>query len=646
MYLHKLFRKIFTRLFVPLTGFAALLWFLVRVLPRPSRASYPCMKAAAPLASGFVVWLLSLGSSLFAFRSAKKYMKQARYFAAASFIIVGVIFSVFMTQPADPPVFAKTQLRVNDPVGEGKGVIPGRVVWYWDPDATNENGSNNWNDAYYLSKNSDIDIIERMVTKSILSLTEKSTLKEAWDAMFTNFNKTHERDEHGYQDGEKIMIKINSVGSDVNSSYKITKLHSYRMARTSPQPVLILLRHLVNEVGVAEENIYVGDPMKDIAKPVFDVWHDEFKNVNYMCKRGGNGRRKTRFGRNYQIFYSDRGSVLREGTWNDATQGAKIYQDKFYQCIENADYMINVPALKAHHRAGMTLIAKNHFGSHTRASAKHLHNGLVNPDGQPVTNPKRAGYGLYRVQVDLMGHDKLGNNTMLILVDGLWGGPDANDAPEKFKMSPFNNDWPSSIFVSQDQVAIASVCLDFLQAEFVRTRHQKTYPNMPGADDYLRQAADPNEWPEDVEYDPENDGTLLTGLGVHEHWNNAEDKIYTGSLGGDGIDFVQIHQDTQVMPNSEIVAKFFRIYENYPNPFNPSTTIEFFVPQTAELQISIYNTAGQQIEVLGDTEFATGRHSLNWDATDHVAGTYFYKITAQTESGVQFQDVKKMTYLK
>jgi len=44
----------------PFTGLVALLWFLVRVLPKPSRATYPCQRVAFPLASGFVIWLLGL----------------------------------------------------------------------------------------------------------------------------------------------------------------------------------------------------------------------------------------------------------------------------------------------------------------------------------------------------------------------------------------------------------------------------------------------------------------------------------------------------------------------------------------------------------------------------------------------------------
>jgi uncharacterized Fe-S center protein len=62
-------------------------------------------------------------------------------------------------------------------------------------------------------------------------------------------------------------------------------------------------------------------------------------------------------------------------------------------------------------------------------------------------------------------------------------GAGANLKPVKFKMAPFNNDWPSSIFISQDPIALESVCYDILKAEFTSDKHAETYPQMEG--DYI-----------------------------------------------------------------------------------------------------------------------------------------------------------------
>lgn len=135
----------------------------------------------------------------------------------------------------------------------------------------------------------------------------------------------------------------------------------------------------------------------------------------------------------------------------------------------------------------------------------------------------------YRALVDIMGHSHMGGKTLLHVVDGLYGGEDWQARPVKWKMPPFNDDWPSSIFVSQDPVAIDCVGLDFLWEE---------WPDMvriEAVDDYLLEAAQADK----AFYDPDGSGKTLKSLGVYERWNNPRDKKYSRNLGtGDGIELV------------------------------------------------------------------------------------------------------------
>jgi hypothetical protein len=61
------------------TSVLATIWFLVRVIPKPSRATYPCMQVAAPIMSSFVIWLLSLSGIALAFRKFKQKLFAAKY---------------------------------------------------------------------------------------------------------------------------------------------------------------------------------------------------------------------------------------------------------------------------------------------------------------------------------------------------------------------------------------------------------------------------------------------------------------------------------------------------------------------------------------------------------------------------------------
>lgn len=189
----------------------------------------------------------------------------------------------------------------------------------------------------------------------------------------------------------------------------------------------------------------------------------------------------------------------------------------------DADYLINMAILKRHdYQTAVTLCAKNHFGSIGEPSALH---GLVR-----YWERGSSSQGLYDPLVDLMGHQNIGGKTLLYIMNGLYGSMGAIDPPRRWRLAPFQYDWPASVFMSQDPVAIDSVCLDFLNVETVlRDR----------ADNYLHEAALAHDPPSGTEYDPEGDGTALASLGVHEHWNNPTDKQYSRNLGtGEGIELV------------------------------------------------------------------------------------------------------------
>ncbi len=542
------------RLLLVILGILSTIWFLIRVIPKPSRATYPCMQVAAPLMSGFVVYLLSLGGISLAFRKIRQNVLRRRYFATMLFVLVaaaGFIFTLVrgsQLSSADNPAERGPEDGPNQPIGTPMGVNPGRVVWVWNPDATNENCLNTFEskDYYFKPENTNKDIVRTMIREGLSKLTGKKSIAQAWDVLFRYHNKIKLQSEKGYVKGEKIFIKINQGTSrwlltqeDKDNGYfypqtfKPTALRgaaNYGTTETNPYVVLEILRELVNDAGIDQADIIVGDPMTDIYGHNYQVWYAAFPGVIYLDKFSTSfGRTMTVPSAEDRIFYAN-----------------KTQKDKIYDAIESADYLINLANLKPHYAAGISLTAKNHFGSQARPTAQHLHNSLITPRGALGSN---GGYHKYRVQVDLMGSKYLGRNTVLYLVDGLFGGGAIETkVPVKYFMPPFNNDWSSSIFVSQDQVALESVCYDFLRTEWNGINQhnpangQPDYaPSIRGVDDYLHQAADASNWPDGIVYDPDNSGKPLPSLGVHEHWNNARSKQYSGNLGTHGgIELVSI----------------------------------------------------------------------------------------------------------
>ncbi|MDP3442872.1 MAG: DUF362 domain-containing protein, partial [Ignavibacteria bacterium] len=450
---------------------------------------------------------------------------------------------------------------------------------------------------------------------------------------------------------EKIFIKINNVsgwgGNFSTKDLSVVANGSYGISETSPQVILSVLRQLVNTLGVAQSDIYVGDPMRNTYKHCYDMWHSEFPNVHYVSHDDyiKLGREQFKASTSAKIFYSDKGKILRENVWDLNRLGGNVVNDDYlYTIFEDSEYMLNIPVLKGHKRAGVTMFAKNHFGSHTRASAAHLHMGLVDPIEIQHSNSRRD-YGLYRVQVDMMGSKYLGEKNLFYLMDALWPADQEIGSPKKFSMKPFNNDWMSSIFASLDPVAIESVGYDFLRTEFTSTRTIQdgagTYVQKPATDDYLHQASDPSLWAEGIKYDPDNTGVYLKSLGTHEHWNNAVDMLYSRNLGLDtGIELTKHLNITDIEKENEIPSMFY-LAQNYPNPFNPVTTIEYSLPSSQNVSIIVYDVAGSEVAVLENSFKAAGVYNLKFNSKQLSSGIYFYKLATKN-----YSETKKMILLK
>jgi hypothetical protein len=205
-----------------------------------------------------------------------------------------------------------------------------------------------------------------------------------------------------------------------------------------------------------------------------------------------------------------------------------------------AEYFINFPVLASHNDGGITVCGKNHYGSLLRSPADA---GYYDEHWTRAT--EQPNMGSYRCIVDLFGHEEMGGKTLLFLVDGLIGGVSWYHGPVKWEMFPFDTDWTESIFISQDPVAIDSVCFDLMYTEYDDgASYPYDYPRKSGTEDYLHEAAQASDPPSGVFYDPEEDSVAMQNLGVHEHWNDSSKKQYTRNLEtGNGIELIGVMLD-------------------------------------------------------------------------------------------------------
>jgi hypothetical protein len=126
-------------------------------------------------------------------------------------------------------------------------------------------------------------------------------------------------------------------------------------------------------------------------------------------------------------------------------------------------------------------------------------------------------------------------------------------------------------------------------------------------------------------------------------------------LASDGKDTVKVSGDDRVLfvnrydylsIAAEGVPLEFALHENYPNPFNPTTTLRFDLPEISDITLTIYNMLGQKVRTFDYQNTSPGYHSVTWDATNDFgqqvgAGVYLYQL--QTKN---FVKTRKMVLLK
>jgi hypothetical protein len=402
------------------------------------------------------------------------------------------------------------------PIGAGRGIHAGRVAWVHAPELTDWKGpgDGHWWEGNRVKQ----ELVDAMMARAVCELTGESGVPGAWSKLFRYLNQSRGKGDVGYKAGEKVVIKPNWVGMIYREGHvdleTCTFIRRHDYMNTSPQMIVALLRQLAG-AGVSPANITVCDTLACLVNEFYDLLHPTFPEVRYEDYAGRPGRIK--------VKPSDQPLH-----WSSRPQGKA--QDYIPSCFADADYLVNLANLKAHSGGGVTLCAKNHYGSLVRWPVQEGYYDI-----HPNCFSKESG--IYRPLVDLMGHSHFGGKTVLYLVDGVFSGVHPRDgAPLRMQQAPFNGRWPCSLLASQDPVAIDSVGFDFLATEWPEVARK-------GVDDYLHEAALASNPPSGTFYDPDHAAATkrLPSLGVHEHWNNPQEKKYSRNLGtGEGIELARV----------------------------------------------------------------------------------------------------------
>ena len=621
-------------LFFIVLGFISVIWFLLRVIPKPSRITYPCQRMAAANSVAFITWLLGTFFSISLLKKARGKLKESKIPMATLLMVLALltgITTLMITSfdeikaaiKSDPQIFTPTDL--NQPIGTAKGMYPGRVTWAHDQGAVTFNPAVA-NGYWWDDNNTNPNRVDDMFTYALDGITGATRADYAWDKLFRDANQRQGKPDFGYSPGERIAIKVNLVMGLAGGQDQAN------CPGPSPQLLHAILADLIVDLQIPGEMITVYDASARIPdyimKPFKNNANPEFQKVRFV----GNPKYVT--DDRYLPAEADMSAIIHFAD----TSVTDIY---FVKTLTEADYFINLGNMKGHTMAGVTFCAKNLYGSIFIPEAvgavsygagfgpKNMddHGGLHKcaavhdfQDGNVGYFPARQ-MGSYNYLVDLLGSPDVYDKTLLYIVDGLYGGKQQNQLD---KFATFNNHYTASVFLSQDPIALESVCLDFLRSE------PQCAINVYGnVDNYLHEAALADHPPSGVLYDPGDRDELLQSLGVHEHWNSFTDKQYSRNLAtGDGIELVTYEYPYESTPtaNKNTLSNIEDL-KNYPNPFSVSTTIEYTIIKSTDIEICIFDHSGKCVETIVYKNRLPGITRFVWNAANKPAGVYRCRIS-------------------
>ena len=339
------------------------------------------------------------------------------------------------------PLASATNLRpgILTPVGQGVGVYPGRVVWTHAPGRFNAPpGASDWSANAY----SPTQAIDSMIRMGLAGLAGTDNDTRAWDLIFRDFNRRHQKPATPYRSGEKIVVLIDNRYSQWH--YNSTQ------ANTTPQVVVALVESLI-DAGVNPQDITVVEPTAWLPDGIYATLRRHYRLIGMIDATGAEGYGKVAY---------------RRGPHHNC---------KMESATAGADYIINVPVLRA-----ATLPSAN--------LARAVHGGIHAP------------------------YEDLEGRCLLTVVDAIYSSLEANAKPRiLWRDEPFNNQWPSSLLFSQDSVAADAVAADLLATQGLQVE---------GAEERLGTAA-------------------RYGFGTAEHWQANHDPLYSRNLGSPlGIELI------------------------------------------------------------------------------------------------------------
>jgi len=382
--------------------------------------------------------------------------------------------------------------------------------------------------------------------------------------------------------GNKLAIKINLTGgSSYATSSKLNGKSITETMWTHPE-VLRAVTELIIDSGVSANDIYFVEAIWDAAS---------YNNFGYLTVQ-----------QNLGVQMINLNSKAPYANFIEKSVGEnKFFYDSFMlnKILADVDVYVSIPKMKQHYEAGVTHSLKNQIGiAPLQLYMQHSWDGIrsrLHFEGGDI------GTHLPRSICDL----NLARPVHLAVIDGIKNAIGGEGA-----WNPtFQTAESHVLLAGKDPVATDSIA-SFLMGNNPEAAKFQLPDGRRQCDNYLE---------------------LLHQKGGGTNQLSEIEPV------GDGA-----HLITAVRPEQVIkIPENIQLCQNFPNPFNSSTRIIFYLPKAEHVTINIYNVAGQKIETLLDSRIAAGKQEVHWIAKDLASGVYICEMRAGS-----YAETKKLMYQK